>query len=509
MAVRVLLDQSTDAAGRVLTSEALAFAADIHRALAPKRDAALDARHRLQRALDAGAELDFDPTTREIRDSDWRVPPAPHDLRDRRVEITGPVERKMMINALNSGAKVFMADFEDANSPTWANVVDGQANLIDAVAGSIAFVSADGKRYSLSPQTATLVVRPRGWHLVERHVDVDGAPISASIFDFALYFYHNARALIEKGSGPYFYLPKLEAPGEAALWNDAFCLAEGTLGVPRGTIRATVLIETIGAAYAMDEILFALGPHATGLNAGRWDYIFSVIKKFHNRPDALLPDRSQVVMTVPFMRAYTELLVRTCHRRGAHAIGGMAAFIPNRRDPDVTERALVKVREDKVRESGDGFDGTWVAHPDLVPVAQDVFDAKLGERPNQLEVKSEPFVVDPASLRRFDVPGGTITDAGLHANVSVGVRYLQAWLSGTGAAAIDNLMEDVATAEISRAQVWQWVHRGRFTVADVNNILDAEFAGTEFARARALFETVALSGDFIEFLTLPGYELLP
>jgi len=508
MAVRVLPEQATDAARRVLTPDAVAFAAEIHRAVAPRRAGLLEARRQLQRELDAGAVLDFDAATKDIRDSEWRVPPAPPDLQDRRVEITGPVERKMMINALNSGAKVFMADFEDANSPTWTNVVEGQSNLMDAVRGTIAFEAPDGKLYRLAAHAATLVVRPRGWHLVERHVQVDGAPISASVFDFAMYLYHNARALIDRGSGPYLYLPKLEAHPEASLWNEAFELAEDALALPRGTIRATVLIETIGAAFAMDEILFALGPHATGLNAGRWDYIFSVIKKFRSRKDALLPDRSQVVMTVPFMRAYTELLVRTCHRRGAHAIGGMAAFIPNRRDPDVTERALAKVREDKVRESDDGFDGTWVAHPDLVPIAQAVFDAKLGESPNQLEVKSEYVAADPASLRRFEVPGGTITDAGLRANVSVGVRYLHAWLSGTGAAAIDNLMEDVATAEISRAQVWQWVHQGRFAPADVHRILDAEFGAPEFARARALFEEVALSSDFVEFLTLPGYELL-
>ena len=415
----------------------------------------------------------------------------------------------MMINALNSGAGVFMADFEDANAPTWSNVVEGQANLMDAVAGSIAYESPDGRAYRLNARPATLVVRPRGWHLVERHVTVDGEPISASVFDFGVYFFHNARRLLEKNSGPYYYLPKLESHQEAALWNRVFELAEDAFGLRHGTIRATVLIETICAAFAMDEILFELREHASGLNAGRWDYIFSVIKKFHNRSEAVLPDRSQVTMDVPFMRAYANLLVHTCHRRGAHAIGGMAAFIPNRRDPEINERALAKVREDKVREAGDGFDGTWVAHPDLVPIAREPFDTAFGKRVDQLERNSERLDADPAALQRFTVPGGTITPKGLRSNISVGVRYLAAWLSGTGAAAIDNLMEDVATAEISRSQVWQWVHHGKFSLDDVRKVLDEDFADSTFAAARTLFEEVALADRFVEFLTLPGYDLLP
>jgi malate synthase len=503
------LPENAAASQRVLNSGALAFVADLHRAIASKRAALLAARESFQESLDAGSTLNFSPETKHIRDSDWCVPPAPPDLQDRRVEITGPVERKMMINALNSGAKVFMADFEDANSPTWANVVEGQSNLIDAVAGTISHKSPEGKLYLLNSEPATLVVRPRGWHLVERHVLVDGAPISASVFDFGLYLYHNAGALVKNGSGPYYYIPKLETCHEAALWNDLFVRAEDTLNLERGTIRATVLIETICAAFAMDEILFELHEHANGLNAGRWDYIFSIIKKFRNQPGAVLPDRSQVVMTVPFMRAYTDLLVHTCHRRGAHAIGGMAAFIPNRRDAAANELAFSKVREDKLRESGDGFDGTWVAHPDLVPVAREAFDAALGDRHNQLLRKRDAASADPAALQNFEIRGGTITEGGLRANISVGVRYLAAWLSGIGAASIDNLMEDVATAEISRAQVWQWVHHGKFSANDVHRILDEEFTEPSYAAARRLFEEVALSEKFVDFLTIPAYGLLP
>jgi malate synthase len=435
-----------------------------------------------------------------VRDGDWRVAPAPPDLRDRRCEITGPVDRKMMINALNSGARVFMGDFEDALSPTWHNVVDGQRNVRDAVRGEIVLETPE-KTYALKDETATLVLRPRGWHLVERHVEVDGAPVSASLFDFGLAVFHNAAAQLERGSGPYFYLPKLEGHREARLWAQAFALAEETLGLPHGSIRCTVLIETILAAFEMEEILYELRDYGCALNAGRWDYIFSTIKKL----GALLPDRAQVTMTVPFMRAYTELLVRSCHRHGAHAIGGMAAFIPSRRDPEVNEIALARVRDDKDRESGDGFDGTWVAHPDLVPVATEIFDRVLGTRANQVDRLREDVQVSAEQLIDFEVPGGDVTDAGLHVNVSVGVRYLDAWLNGVGAAAIDNLMEDAATAEISRAQVWTWVQSGRFTADQVRAEIAAVEAGD---KAKALFADVALGEPFVEFLTLPAYELL-
>jgi malate synthase len=425
------------------------------------------------------------------------VAEAPADLRDRRVEITGPVDRKMVINALNSGAQVFMADFEDACSPTWANVVEGQENVRDAVRRTIA-LDAGEKSYRLNDEVATLVIRPRGWHLVERNVEVDGEPVSASLFDFGLTFFHNAREQLERGTGPYFYLPKLESHLEARLWNDAFLLAQEELSVPRGSIRATVLIETILAAFEMEAILHELREHSAGLNAGRWDYIFSVIKRF---PDEVLPDRAQVTMAVPFMRAYTQLLVQTCHRRGAHAIGGMAAFIPSRRDPEVNERALAKVREDKQREAGDGFDGTWVAHPDLVEVAAAEF-----ERPNQLDRLREDVSAGPDELLDFRVPGGEITQEGLRTNVSVGVRYLAAWLAGTGAAALDNLMEDAATAEISRSQVWQWVRAGRFSADDVRREVDA--LRGEHPEACEVFEQVALSEELVEFLTLVAYDRL-
>jgi malate synthase len=480
---------------QILSGDALAFVAKLQRELGPRR-ADLLARRR-----ERGGELPgFLPETLDVRESDWVVAPPPPDLLDRRVEITGPVDRKMMINALNSGARVFMADFEDACSPTWTNVVEGQRNLFDAVRRTISLETAE-KTYTLSDQTATLVVRPRGWHLPERHVDVDGSHVSASLFDFGLACFHNARELLERGSGPYFYLPKLESHLQARLWNDAFALAEDELGLPRASIRATVLIETILAAFEMEEILWELRERSTGLNAGRWDYIFSVIKKL----GAVLPDRAQVTMTVPFMRAYTELLVATCHRRGAHAIGGMAAFIPSRRDPAVNEVALAKVREDKVRESADGFDGTWVAHPDLVPVATEEFDAVLGGRPNQVERQREDVAVTAEQLLDFDVPGGEVTGEGLRANVSVGVRYLDSWLRGVGAAAIDNLMEDVATAEISRSQVWSWVDAGLFTPEQAR----AEIARVEAERvAKEVFEEVALADRFVEFLTLPAYDRL-
>jgi malate synthase len=480
---------------QILSKGALEFVELLQRELGPSRAELLQRRRERE-----GERPDFLAETRAIRGSDWRVVEAPPDLRDRRCEITGPVDRKMMINALNSGARVFMGDFEDSLSPTWQNVVDGQRNVHDAVRRTIS-LETPTKTYRLNDEIATLVIRPRGWHLAERHVQVDGEPVSASLFDFGLVAFHNAAELLDRGSGPYFYLPKLESHLEARLWAQAFAIAEEQLGLPPGSIRCTVLIETILAAFEMEEILYELREHGCALNAGRWDYIFSTIKKL----DALLPDRAQVTMTVPFMRAYSELLVQSCHRHGAHAIGGMAAFIPSRSDAEVNEVALAKVREDKERESGDGFDGTWVAHPDLVPVATEVFDAVLGDRENQLDRLREDVQVSAEQLLDFTVPGGEITDAGLHANVSVGVRYLDAWLRGTGAAAIDNLMEDAATAEISRAQVWTWVRAGRFTMERVREEIAGVEAGDE---AKELFAEVALGDPFVEFLTLPAYERL-
>lgn len=432
----------------------------------------------------------------------------------------------MMINALNSGARVFMADFEDANSPTWSNLMEGQRNLVDAYKRTLSLDTPD-KQYRLVDDPATLVVRPRGWHLPEKHILIDGRPASASLVDFGLYLFWGGREALEAGTGPYLYLPKLESAWEARLWNDVFVYGQELLGIPRGTIRATVLIETITAAFEMDEIIYALGDHAAGLNAGRWDYIFSMIKRFRRRRDKVLPDRSQVTMTAPFMSAYTDLLVATCHRRGVHAIGGMAAFIPNRRDPEVTEVALENVRLDKKREAGQGFDGTWVAHPDLVPVAQAEFDAALGDDPHQLHVRREDVDVDEGDLLDTHILNGTITDQGIRTNVSVGVRYLAAWLGGTGAAAIDNLMEDAATAEISRSQIWQWVHHGARTeddtpitadlvrsvgdkvMAEIRSTVGEEtYASSRYDEARTLFEQVALEPEFTEFLTIPAYELL-
>jgi malate synthase len=489
---------SVAASEEILSPQAVAFVERLHRELNPRRLELLDRRHERQLELDRGALPDFRTDTRAIREGDWRVAAAPDDLLDRRCEITGPVERKMMINALNSGARVFMADFEDANSPTWENVVQGQANVRDAVRREIA-LDTDEKSYRLNDEIATLMIRPRGWHLVERHFEVDGEPVSASLFDFGLVMFHNAAVKV-----PYFYLPKLESREEAELWASAFALAEDELGVPHGSIRCTVLIETILAAFEMDEILHALRDYGCSLNAGRWDYIFSVIKKFRSR-DWVLPDRIQVTMTVPFMRAYTELLVATCHKRGAHAIGGMAAFIPSRKDPEVNRVALGKVREDKEREAGQGFDGTWVAHPDLVPVATDAFDAVLGDRSNQVERLRDDVVADAAALLSIPDTPGEVTDAGLRTNVSVGVRYLDAWLHGVGAAAIDNLMEDAATAEISRSQVWQWVRAGRFDEARVRREVAEVEAGEE---AKGLFLEVALQPELVEFLTVPAYTHL-
>jgi malate synthase len=503
--------RAPDASG-VLTPEALDLVAALELEFGGRREELLAARAERQERLLAGELPDFLESTRSIREGDWRVAPAPPDLQDRRVEITGPAgDRKMVVNALNSGARVYMADFEDANSPTWDNVVGGQQNLTDAIERTIA-VETPEKSYRLNEEVAVLLVRPRGWHLAERHVELEGRPVSASLFDFGVYLQRNAGLLLERGTGPYFYLPKLESHLEARLWNDVFGFAQDRLGLPRGTIRATVLIETVLAAFEMEEILHELREHSGGLNAGRWDYIFSVIKKFREREDFVLPDRSQVTMTVPFMRAYTELLVRTCHKRGAHAIGGMAAFIPSRRDAEVNEVALARVREDKLRESGDGFDGTWVAHPDLVPVATEVFDAALGERPNQLERLREDVSVGAAELLDVAATPGDVTPDGIRANVSVGIRYLASWLSGIGAAAIDNLMEDAATAEISRSQVWQWMRHGRVdrrdVVAAVGEVVSELPAAPAVTAARELFEQVALGPEFTEFLTLPAYDRL-
>ena len=513
--------------GDVLSDEALAFVAGLQRQFGAHRRRLLRARAERQVHLDSGEWPEFNQSTRCIRASAWKVNDVPKDLLDRRVEITGPTDRKMMINALNSGAKVFMADFEDSLSPSWENIVNGQRNLADAVRGTISYEAPDGRRYTLNDVTATLCVRPRGWHLTEKHVLVDGEPISASLFDFGLAFFHNARELLDKGSGPYYYLPKLEDHLEARLWNKVFLAAQEALGLSPGTIKATVLIETVLAAFEMDEILYELREHAAGLNAGRWDYIFSMIKKFRVHPQFVLPDRAQVTMTVPFMRAYTELLVSTCHRRGAHAIGGMAAFIPNRRDPEVTTNALAKVREDKLRESRDGFDGTWVAHPDLVPVAMEVFNHALGGNPNQLQRLRDDVKVEGRDLLHVPDPGEGVTEQGLRNNVSVGIRYLESWLGGVGAAAINNLMEDAATAEISRAQIWQWVYHGttladgrRVTAALVRQILDEElaalaaalgetaFAAGRYVEARRIFEHVALEEPLHDFLTIPAYDYL-
>jgi malate synthase len=507
------------ATSQVLTKEALAFVERLHRELNPRREELLAKRAARQMELDAGKEFDFLPETKKVRDSDFKVASCPKDLEKRFVEITGPVERKMMINALNSGADVFMADFEDALSPTWSNVVVGHVNLMDAVRKKLAFTSPEGKAYKLNDKIATLLVRPRGWHLPEKHLVLDGQPVSGSLADFGLAFFHNAREQLDRGSGPYYYLPKLESHLEARLWNDAFLLAQDALKIPRGSVRATVLIETIPAAFEMDEILYELRDHMSGLNAGRWDYMFSIIKKFRTRDDRILPDRAQVTMTVPFLRAYTELLIKTCHRRNAHALGGMAPFIPSRKDPEINEKAFAKTREDKRREATDGFDGTWVAHPDLVKIAAAEFDKVLGVKPHQKDKLRSEVSVTAKELTDTKVPGGTITEAGFRNNVNVALQYVNSWLMGNGAAAIFNLMEDAATAEISRAQLWQWIKNkarlddGRTATGDLYaKVRDEELGklghGGRLGEAAEILDVLILSQDFAEFLTNSAYQRL-
>jgi len=509
----------------VLTPEALAFVADLARRFEPRRRALLDRRAERQAEFDAGRMPDFLPGTREIRESSWTIAAQPRDLLDRRVEITGPTDRKMVINALNSGASTFMADFEDANCPTWDNMVAGQANLRDAVRRTITFEQS-GKRYLLGERTAVLIPRPRGWHLDEKHVKVDGLPVAGAFFDFGLHFFHNAKELVARGSGPYYYLPKMESHQEAALWNDIFTHAQQAMGVPHGTVRATVLIETLPAAFEMDEILWALRDHSAGLNIGRWDYIFSCIKKLRSHREFCLADRAQVTMTSPFMRAYALLLVKTCHRRNAPAMGGMAAQIPIKNDPAANEAAMAKVRADKLREATDGCDGTWVAHPGLVPIAKAVFDEHM-PGPNQYTRQRPDVNVAAADLLRFE-PEKPITEAGLRNNIQVGIQYIGAWLSGNGCVPIFNLMEDAATAEISRSQVWQWMRSPKGVLDDgrkvdralFHEILKDELAKTphlvgadayaagRFADGAKLFEEITASDDYVEFLTLPAYDAI-
>jgi malate synthase len=508
----------------VLTPDACRFLAELHRRFDPVRRQLLERRVRRQHDLDKGVLPDFLPETREIRDKDWTVAPIPKDLLDRRVEITGPVDRKMVINALNCGAKAFMADFEDSNAPTWGNNIQGHVNLRDAVERTISLTTPEGKSYQLNATIATLMVRPRGWHLVEKHFLVDGQPISGSLFDFGLFFFHNAKTQLAKGTGPYFYLPKMESHLEARLWNDVFNAAQDQMAVPRGTIRATVLVETILATFEVHEILWELRDHSAGLNCGRWDYIFSFIKKFRGRSDWIFPDRIQVTMDKPFLKAYTELVIEACHRRGIHAMGGMAAQIPIKSDAAANERALAKVRADKLREVTAGHDGTWVAHPALVPIAQEIFDAHM-PGPNQISAKRPPVKATARDL--LQVPQGTITEQGLRTNVDVGIQYLEAWLRSVGCVPIYNLMEDAATAEISRTQVWQWVRHGarledgRPVTADLVRRIVAEemaeypkrvgagaFRNGKFPLAARLFEQMMTSADLAEFLTLVAYEYL-
>ena len=510
----------------ILTPQALAFVAKLARKFETRRRELMAARARRQAEFDAGKLPEFLPETRSIRESEWTVAPAPRDLQDRRVEITGPTDRKMVINALNSGANVFMADFEDSNTPTWENMIEGQINLRDAVNRAIDFVSAEGKRYQLNSKTATLLVRPRGWHLLENHVRVEGAPVSGAIFDFGLYFFHNAKALLASNTGPYFYLPKMESHLEARLWNEIFVTAQRELGIPQGTIKATVLIETVLAAFEMDEILHELREHCVGLNIGRWDYLFSCIKKFRSNKNFCLADRARVTMTAPFMRAYALLLIQTCHRRNAFAMGGMAAQIPIKNDPAANEAALEKVRADKVREATDGCDGTWVAHPGLVGIAKAVFDQHM-PTPNQIHKKRDDVKVAAGDLLDFQ-PETPITEAGLRNSISVGIQYIGAWLAGNGCVPVNNLMEDAATAEISRSQIWQWIRSPKGVLEDgrkVTGDIIRKLLPEELAKARALlgeeswksgryqeaaglFETITTSDDYVEFLTLPGYQWL-
>ena len=509
----------------ILTPEAMDFVAMLARAFADRREELLQRREQRQAEIDAGKLPDFLPETEHIRNSEWTIAPVPADLQDRRVEITGPVERKMIINALNSGAKVFMADFEDSFSPMWEGTIQGQINVRDAVNRTITYNSPEGKQYALDEKTATLLVRPRGWHLVEKHVLIDGKPVSGGIFDFGLYFFHNVKTLLEKGTGPYFYLPKLESHLEARLWNDIFVLAQRELGIPQGTIKATVLIETILATFEMDEILYELREHSGGLNCGRWDYIFSTIKKFREIPDFILPDRAQVTMTTHFMRSYSLLTIKTCHRRNAHAIGGMAAQIPIKNDAKANEEALARVRADKKREATDGHDGTWVAHPGLVAIALEEFDAVM-KGPNQIDRKREDVHATAADLLK--IPDGTITEAGLRNNISVSLQYLESWLRGSGCVPINNLMEDAATVEISRSQIWQWIHHPKGVLDDGRKVTvelfrelakdelekirsavgEQQFARRKFQTASEILDKIITDDQFVEFLTLPAYQYL-
>jgi len=509
----------------ILTPDALAFVAKLQRTFNATREDLLQRRAARQAEFDAGKLPDFLAETAQVRASEWQVAPLPADLQDRRVEITGPVDRKMIINALNSGAKVYMADFEDANAPTWENNVEGQYNLRDTVRRAITFTSPEGKQYALNAKTATLMVRPRGWHLVEKHMLVDGAPVAAAFFDFGLFFFHNAQELVKRGTGPYFYLPKMESHLEARLWNDVFRLAQEEVGLPNGTIRATVLIETLPAAFEMDEILYELRDHSAGLNCGRWDYIFSAIKKRRNDPDFVLPDRALVTMTTPFMRSYSLLLIQTCHRRGADAMGGMAALIPIKNDPAANEEALARVKADKEREATDGHDGAWVAHPGLVAPVMEVFD-RLMPAPNQIARKRDDVQVTAADM--LAVPEGPITEAGLRANISIGIQYLESWLRGNGCVPLNNLMEDAATAEISRAQVWQWIRHPRGVLTDGRKVTvdlyrqlqteelakirgavgEATYTARRYDEAAGIFEQITTADTFVDFLTLPAYEHL-
>ncbi len=507
----------------ILVPEAMELVAKLHREFDGRRRELLAAREERQKRIDAGEALDFLPETKDVRDGDWTCAPVPDDMQDRRAEITGPVDRKMIINALNSGAKTFMADFEDSNTPTWENVIAGQVNLRDAVNGTITLESG-GKSYKLNDQIATLLVRPRGWHLLEKHFTVDGEPVSGGVFDFALYMFHSAKQKIANGSGPYFYLPKLESHLEARLWNDIFIRTQDELGIPQGTIKATVLIETIVAAFEMDEILYELKDHSAGLNCGRWDYLFSCIKKFRRDPDFILADRALVTMTTHFMNSYSLLCIKTCHRRETHAMGGMAAQIPIKNDPEANEAALEKVRQDKVREANNGHDGTWVAHPGLVHIAEEAFDAVMGDKPNQIDRKLEDVEITAKDLLTFE-PSGPITEAGVRTNINVGVQYMGAWLAGLGCVPIHNLMEDAATAEISRSQLWQWMHSDKGVLDDgrkldkalFEELFDSEMENVRaelgdnwklgrYDEAAAMFRTISEADDLVEFLTLPAYQ---